>query len=244
MRDRAVAIFYGPAKNIIDANIRECTPLQRSQIDKLLFRVLSSCGLRKEHNIINSNTARLHNMTISNTFAVAMVAPWAFRTVLGMDHHTITAPAEGKHELLLHTLYKYRELLLETQYLPSTERDGLLAVQAMNDMKAYHKKLNRLCTNYAECINQLCVMDVQLGRELDKPNVHRVVELYHHSVPRYGHVCVFDELSFEAAHQPLKRGLGRSNHQLGHMYSMRAVLANECKSRIGQVCSSIPLSGE
>ena len=98
--------LYGLAKNILDVNIKQCTPAQRKQLDKLLFRVLSTCGATSEHNIINVDTAKLHNMTITSTFAVLTVASWALRTVLQLD----LSHANGQHaqlqSMLLHALYR------------------------------------------------------------------------------------------------------------------------------------------
>ena len=208
-------------------------------MDRLFFQVLSKCGLTSEQNIINAEKARLNNMTISNTYAFLMIAPWAFRVVSGMEHSATCSRPDDTRVLLLHTLYKYRELYSETKYLPLLDRDGLLELQAMNDTREYHGLLKQLCVSYVDLINQLCAIDENIRKEIDKPNVHRVVELFHHSISQFGHVSVFDELSFEAAHQPLKRVLTQSKHKHGHLYSMRAVLANEWRSRVGKVCASM-----
>ena len=237
-------VLYGLAKNILEANIRMCSPLQRKQVDSLIFRVLSSCGSTSEHSLINVEKAKLNNATISNTFAVLIIAPWAFRTVLYLDHSVVSDRPEDTHELLLHALYKFRELYAEATFIPLKERDGAQAMESMNDSQSYFSFLKGLCVRYVDLANQLCGLSPDLRMQLDKPNLHRMVELFHHSVPRLGHVSVLDELMFEATHQPLKRALQQSNHREGHIHSMCSVLANEWRGRLGHVCSSIPVGAD
>ena len=235
-------VLYGLTKNVMEATIRSCTPLQRAQADKLMFTVLSSIGSTSEHYIITN--ARLNNMTISNTFAVLAIAPWAFRMVMVYAYSVTVKRPENTTALLLFALYKFRELYVESNFLPLIDRDGQRAVSEMNNSERYFSHLKLLCVAYVDIINQICGLEPDLRRYLDKPNLHRVVELFHHSVPRYGHISVFDELPFEAAHQPLKRALGRSNNAEGQIYSMRCILSNDWRKRVGRVCAALALNEE
>ena len=78
-------VLYGLAQNILHTTIRICTPNERKHADQLMFDVLSHSGLISEHNIIQLDTLKLHNMTISNTFSVFLVAPWAFNVAMKLD---------------------------------------------------------------------------------------------------------------------------------------------------------------
>jgi hypothetical protein len=62
--------------------------------------------------------------------------------------------------------------------------------------------------------------------------VHRLLELYTHTLPAFGHVGHFQELLFETAHQPLKRGIKRSNNRDPHLSEVQALLANDWKTRL------------
>ena len=232
-------ILYGVTKNIINANIRCCTPAQRKEVDRLLFKVLSSCDTIKEQVIIDVANMKLHSMSISNTFSVLLIAPWAFRVVLQLDRPDVFLEQNSKQTLLLFALYKFRELYTETTFLPLLELDGLGAVNEMNNSELYFNRLKLMCVTYVDIVNQLCGLDNEIAYELDKPNIHRLVELYHHSVPRYGHVRNFDELPFEAAHQPLKRALGRSNNRKGHIFAIQRVIANKWRLRMGLACQTL-----
>ena len=200
-------MFYGTAQNILNANIKACTPAHRSAINKLLFDVLRTSGISSEHTIISRDGAGLHKMAISNTIAVVVIAPWAFRRVLHVELKDPARCDSDQQELLLFSLYIFRALYTETFFLPRLQRDGLPALQSMNGQREYYDRLKGLCVKYIELVDQLCGMDEVLRGELDKPNIHRLLELYHHSIPRFGHVCLFDELRFEATNQPLKRAL-------------------------------------
>ena len=137
-----------------------------------------------------------------------------------------------------------RQLYTESLFLPRVHRDGRKSVNECESSKSYYAHLKNLCVRYVDLINTLCSLDSRACAELDKPNLHRVVELYHHSIPRYGHMSVIDELKFEAAHQPLKRSLSRSNHKHGHNYSIRNTLANEWRLRMGRACASISVEDD
>lgn len=67
--------------------------------------------------------------------------------------------------------------------------------------------------------------------KLDKPNLHRLIELYTHSIPAMGHVRHFAELVFEFAHQPLKRGIVRSNPQNPQIQAVKHALADDWQDR-------------
>ena len=212
-------VLYGLTQNVLNANIRACTPQQRKRVDKIIFSVLSNVGGTTEHNLINHETAKLYTMTITNTFSVLLVAPWAFRITLDRKLTSHIDGEEDSQGLLLYALYQMRALYTETFFLPTKERDGLGVVQSMDEAhyEEYHNRLKRKCVRYVQLIDRLCCFGGTIPQELDRPNVHRLLELYHHTIPLFGHVSIVDELPFEAAHQPLKRALARSNYIDGHV---------------------------
>ena len=71
---------------------------------------------------------------------------------------------------------------------------------------------------------------------MDKPNMHRLLELYVHSIPALGHVRHFSEVIFEKAHQPFKRAIQESNHRLGNVQAVEHSLMNDWRERL---CASI-----
>ena len=80
---------------------------------------------------------------------------------------------------------------------------------------------------YGQRCDSLCGISEIARGKLDKPNLHRIIELYKHSVPAMGHAHRFSELVFEFAYQPLKRGVAMSNHRKPHIQAVKHTLVDE-----------------
>lgn len=74
-----------------------------------------------------------------------------------------------------------------------------------------------------------------LSDMLDKPNLHRLLELYQNSLSVFGHVSLFQELMFETTHQPLKRSLSRRNHRHAEAFAVEQCLRKDWQVRIGML---------
>jgi hypothetical protein len=93
--------------------------------------------------------------------------------------------------------------------------------------------LNSQASVYIQKLHDLSVRGYQkVGVHLNKPNVHRLVELYTHSIPMFGHARHVQELLFETAHQPLKRAISRSDMKDPHVSAVYATLCNDWKTRL------------
>ena len=66
----------------------------------------------------------------------------------------------------------------------------------------------------------------------NKPNLHRLIEAFEHTVPLLNHARQVAELSFEATHQQMKRGLERSGGADRQLDAMMAALGNHWKGRL------------
>jgi hypothetical protein len=86
--------------------------------------------------------------------------------------------------------------------------------------------------SYIKDLNDFFRISEDARRHLDKPNVHRLIELYVHTISAFGHVHHVQELVFETAHQPLKRGMQKSNHRDEQVFSVCACLASDWESRL------------
>jgi hypothetical protein len=62
--------------------------------------------------------------------------------------------------------------------------------------------------------------------------VHRLLELYTHTIPAFGHCRHVQELLFETSHQSFKRGISRSNQRDPHIHSVTATIANDWECRL------------
>ena len=66
----------------------------------------------------------------------------------------------------------------------------------------------------------------------NKPNLHRLIEAFEHTVPLLGHARQVAELSFEATHQQMKRGLEHSGGADRQLDAMLAALGNYWKGSL------------
>ena len=103
----------------------------------------------------------------------------------------------------------------------------------------YVSKLQGMATSYASKVDQLCLRSPLIRCELDKPNMHRLVEFYFHTLTRLKHAALFQELVLEGGHQPLKRGISRSNQRAAHRDAIARFLGDDWKRRLGDVASRI-----
>ncbi len=67
---------------------------------------------------------------------------------------------------------------------------------------------------------------------IDKPNIHRLVELVHCTLPMIGHVSNIGELVMEKAHQTLKRAIQQSNKKDVQVQSVQSSAFNDWQGRL------------
>ena len=239
-------LFFGVGEDVAKTMLRMLSPSQRKHVDNLTVQALSSAGFAVEGSFLSATSLQIHQMAFHSFFTFMLAYPWACRVSTGartskremLDAHFKAAPLPAA---ALHLLFSFQELYVSTMYIPVEEVDGKRAVDEM-DGPAWHsylKKLQGMATTYVHKVDQLCLRSPVARRELDKPNMHRLVEFYFHSLPRLGHAAVFQELVLEGGHQPLKRGIARSNHQGAHRQAMARFLADDWKRRLGDVASTI-----
>jgi hypothetical protein len=136
---------------------------------------------------------------------------------------------------MLHLLTTFQRLVRETHFWPCSALDGATLIQEFNDRNGSARldTLYGLAADYISELHDLCLRDsVVVGKHLNKPNVHRLLELYTHTIPAFGHCKHVQELLFETAHQPLKRAIARSNQRDPHLSAVTATLANDWECRL------------
>jgi len=142
---------------------------------------------------------------------------------------------------ILELLKMFQRLVRETHFWPNAILDGTTCVDEFNmfNGKGRLDTLHSLSVEYISFLHSLCVRDnIVVGKYLNKPNVHRLLELYTHTIPAFGHCKHIQELLFETAHQPLKRAIARSNQRSPHVHAVSAALANDWECRLSIEVSS------
>lgn len=66
-----------------------------------------------------------------------------------------------------------------------------------------------------------------LKRKGNRPNVQRLLELYTHTVPIFGHVQFISDMLFEYNHHPLKRDLSNKNNSSAYISAVREVIGRD-----------------
>lgn len=230
------------AIDVINAAIVSVSPDLRKVAEALILEGLLECGLSSRQNrIFSSSPAALLSMSSSNVFCVLLIAPRAFKnawTVCERAEINITSSHGARNRstatMALALLQKFSCLVSATHFYPYAELDGFKAVTEFNKDNGM-KRIEFLYSKarkYIEDLNDLCRNSEDARRHLDKPNVHRLVELYVHTIAAFGHVHHVQELVFETAHQPLKRGMQKSNHRDEQVFSVGASLASDWESRL------------
>jgi hypothetical protein len=93
---------------------------------------------------------------------------------------------------------------------------------------------------YVGRIHELCARNKDVtGKHRNKINMHRLIELYTHKIPSFGHCRHVQELLFETAHQPLKRTITRSNQRDKQISAVSTTLANDWETGLSIEVSSL-----
>ena len=143
---------------------------------------------------------------------------------------------------MLDLLSMFQRLVNETHFWPDAAFDGAATIHAFNERKGEARMdiLYGSAVDYVRRLHDICVRDKDVaGKHLNKPNVHRLLELYTHTIPSFGHCRHVQELLFETAHQPLKRAISRSNQRDPHISAVTATLANDWETRLSLEISSL-----
>ena len=235
-------VLFGVGQDITSAMLKTLNPKQRDHFNALSLDALSSVGFCVEGSFLAASSLHINQMSFSSFSTFLLVTPWAMRTAAGLPSPAIVMSESdffscSVQEAILHTLYLFQDLQFSTTHVPLGPVDGEDCVENMDGEKwhPYMQRLQEKVSEYVRKVNWLCKRSGTVRRDVDKPNIHRLLELYYQSIPRLGHVALFQELILESGHQPLKRGIGRSNKHAPHVHAMARLLADDWKNRIGEV---------
>ncbi|MEM1283339.1 MAG: hypothetical protein AAGG81_07280 [Chlamydiota bacterium] len=101
-----------------------------------------------------------------------------------------------------------------------------------SEKEEYYQKIFKLSVDYVNTVRKLCKKNQIMKMHIDKPNVHRLLELTIHTIPLFSHALFISEMVFEGAHQPLKFSVSRSSNPNAHMYATQLILIRDWLSRI------------
>ena len=185
-------------------------------------------------------------MSISAMYSLLLVAPTCFETAWALFKAESGAPAGSEvADMAIRLLSRLRRLVSSTQALPSLSLDGWEYIQEEGQDAGLLRvqSLQTLVSEYIKELDVLCMSSDKARKCLDKPNVHRLLELYSFSLPAFGTVHLIQELVLERGHQELKRGVLHSNFKNPQLQAMENTLANDWISRLGIELQDVDVDG-
>ena len=165
----------------------------RRQVDAMLCSAIAENVLAKQKSIYNYQKKHCNSMSMTSVFAVFLILE-----PIGVSYLKPTTATE----LLLKIMSELQLLIRNLYWWPVPSIDGVAAIRYHGTNGADH--LQEECVKAVECVitlvNKLSTIDKDMAKEMDKPNLHRALELCHHSLFVYSHTRNFAEMSLEVVH--------------------------------------------
>ena len=96
----------------------------------------------------------------------------------------------------------------------------------------YYGQIAQLARAYIEACNDVHRTHAQLGKILDKPNAHRLIDLAMHTIPTFGHTRQCSELILETTHRVFKEWLEKNTHAASHITAIERALIRDWTGRL------------
>ena len=129
---------------------------------------------------------------------------------------------------------KLQKLISSVYYMPMEEADGPHVKERFNDegVLRAHGQLHKTATEYIKLCRSIFRGRGNLGKELNKPNVHRALELCVLTIPSFGHARNCSEMVLESTHRSFKRWLETNTHANAHITGVERILLKDWLSRV------------
>ncbi len=238
-----------------------------------MLECLIEADLTQQNRLFDHDKKFLYSMTMSELHALAMIAELGFicgceHATISNTH---VRPSE-RCMAAISLVGSCSRIIFLAWRLPESKRDGEVAVQAFenNHGQTQISTVQIAVKDHVDKIRSLCVIDnidhvaledpeissarrsalSRLHREcqiatktLERPNVHRMYDMAHCTLPMVGHMSSIGELVFEKTHQCLKRALRQSNSKNVRISSMLSIAVDDWQGRVTSIISGA-LGGE
>lgn len=220
-------LLTGLGSHLLDVMFKqlEDTAMKR-RVDIVICSTLKQIGCHSQTTICNVKMDCAHSMSMSAMYGVLLIMPYVLKS-LSLEKKTPTYA-------LFTTLHKIVGL---TFWWPAIGTDGEKAVDYVHGSKRdeYYSDLQRLAVQYLTEVSLFCKAYPSAKSKVDRPNVHRLLELFSHTIPIFGHGLFVAELVFESAHQPLKAALSRNTSCNAHIPALEQLLGRDWFTRIAEL---------
>ena len=99
----------------------------------------------------------------------------------------------------------------------------------------YQHELIRCTKHFLDSVRIFHTQNKEMGKRLDKPITHRLLEVVFHTVPLYGHARLCSEMVCEHTHTQFKSWLSKSTHQDVHLVAMEKAIARDWLWRLSSL---------
>ena len=225
-------VFLGLINNVMEMVLKMLKRVQREKLDRCLTDILRTNGLYGRTTILNSEM-NIMKTTISEAFAIMFAAPVAIKCC----NFGLNKDDQKALKTAVKLITQLSRIIVRSQEHPKCGVDNESDMRRFNNCHG-RKRLKDLVSDareYCETIKDLSRIDTKHVGILDKPNMHRFVELFVHSLPMFGSMRFIEELILEKAHQTAKKAIDMSNKKNEQLQAMNDYLFDDFKCRLKSV---------
>ena len=222
-------VFLGLISNILQNLVKLMKPVERAQFYKFITGILRRNGLFGRSSVLNSKNSILKT-TISESFAIIFATPVAVKCC-NWDLESENRKVLKKTVEIIQSL---NNIIVGSQCHPKSGLVSTKDLRSFNDSQGRTRleKMDKLATDHSKLIEELSNIDEASARNLDKPNMHRLIEIFTHTLPLFGSIKYIEELILEKGHQHAKRAIEMSNKKNEQIQAMIDYLYDDFVARL------------
>lgn len=218
--------LMGIAKNALDFFFKILADEdKRESVDTQVCVYLRLNGLPLQSAVYNKNSTGIHSMSMTAVFSVLLII-----NAIADDYLSATE----LHRRCLQLMQSLQRLMSLAYWWPSVAVDGDVAEGYTGEEGQANrvKALRIAVSQYLNEVHELRRLYRDEAAVLDKPNLHRVLELCIHTVPLFGHIRNVREMPLESFHQVMKSGLRNNTRSDKHVTAMEHALCQDWLRRV------------
>ena len=223
----------GITKSLIKVCFDELNKSEKYKLDRLLTTTISKLGITGQSSLYNNNTKSVNSVSMSTLFTILAVIP-----------HVLSAANFSGKLGCFNTVREFSKLVCQMYWWPTSREDDEQSFAYVHSSNTYYCDLEEQLDKFINALHSYYETNETNASEIDKPNVHRVIELVTNTIPTFGHCALFAELPFESYHQCLKGNISRNTTSSAHLSAMKHVLFMDWLRRISMEISMIPAGAD
>ncbi len=230
-------VFLGLISNSLQLFMRQMKRASREKFDDRITAILRKNGMYGRDTILNSDMNSIMKTTISEAFAILFKAPIA----ISCCDFVLEEKSDEAFKSSILLIQQLNDIIVRIQRHPKKGVDSERDLSSFNNSEG-RTRLNRLVSDvrkHCETIEQLSKIDPSNVAILDKPNMHRFVELFVHTLPMFGSLRYIEELILEKAHQSAKKAIDMSNNKNEQLQAMADYLYDDFTCRLKSLTKDV-----